>query len=198
VQAIRSTTISILAVGLLAGSVGTAVAQDDAALPTDEIIYVTGEMTTPPEEFIDPEDAKVEDVTGGFRFENAITWDVGLEFTDPRLTGKWRILQNGIKGPIDGGEAMVMPSTFQLVGDLCEWVGEGVLLSADLFDDAGEFQEELIGTQFNSFTGLGDCDGLEAYLITSFHGGQQPPTVEGLIFPSAIPASPVPASEYTP
>ena len=39
---------------------------------------------------------------------------------------------------------------------------------------------------------------LTAYLITSFHGGQQPPTVEGLIFPSAIPAMPVSAAEYTP
>ena len=197
-QTLRITTSSILALGLLAGSVAGVAAQDDPALPTDEIIYVTGETTTPPEDFTGPEDAKVEDVAGGFRFENAITWDVGLEFTDPRLSGKWRILQNGVKGPIDGGEAMIMPSTFQLVGDLCEWVGEGVLLSADLFDDAGEFQEELIGTQFNSFTGLGDCDGLTAYLITSFHGGQQPPTVEGLIFPSDIPAMPVPASDYTP
>jgi len=197
-QTLRTITTSILAIGLLAGSAVGVAAQDDAALPTDEIIYVTGEMTTPPEDFTGPEDTKVEDVAGGFRFENAITWDVGLEFTDPRLSGKWRILQNGVKGPIDGGEAMIMTSTFQLVGDLCEWVGEGVLLSADLFDDAGEFQEELIGTQYNSFTGLGDCDGLTAYLITSFHGGQQPPTVEGLIFPSDIPAMPMPASDYTP
>ena len=197
-KGLKTTTVSILAVGLLAGSTGGIAAQDDAALATDEIIYVTGEMSSPPEDFKGPDDAKVEDVAGGFRFENAITWDVGLEFTDPRLSGKLRIVQNGIKGPIDGGEAMIMPSTFQLVGDLCEWVGEGVLLSADLLDDAGEFKEELIGTQFNSFTGLGDCDGLTAYLITSFHGGQQPPTVEGLIFPSDIPGMPMPAADYTP
>jgi hypothetical protein len=197
-KGLKTTTSSVLAIGLLAVSFSAALAQDDAAYPTDEIIYVTGEMSSPPEDFKGPEDAKVEDVMGGFRFENAITWDVGLEFTDPRLTGKLRIVQNGIMGPIDGGEALVMPSTFHMVGDLCEWVGEGVLLSADLLDDAGEFQEELIGTEFYSMAGQGDCAGLTAYLITSFHGGQQPPSVEGLIFPSDIPAMPVPASDYTP
>jgi len=198
VNGLKTTTISILALGLLAGSAVGVVAQDEAAFPTDEIIYVTGEMSSPPEDFKGPEDTKVEDVAGGFRFENAITWDVGLEFTDPRLSGKLRVVQNGIKGPIDGGDALIMPSTFHMVGDLCEWAGEGVLLSADLLDEAGEFQEELIGTEFYSMAGQGDCDGLTAYLITSFHGGQQPPTVEGLIFPSAIPAMPVPATDYTP
>ena len=96
VRAIRTTTISILAVGLLGGSTIGVAAQDDAAFPTDEIIYVTGEMSSPPEDFKGADDAKVEDVVGGFRFENAITWDVGLEFTDPRLSGKLRIVQNGI------------------------------------------------------------------------------------------------------
>jgi len=186
-----------IAVGLLATSFGAAAAQD-ATLPTDEIIYVTGEVTEGPSEWRGPDETKVRDVTGGFEFAEAITWGVGLDFSDPRLSGKLHIVQNGLQGEFEGGGvALIMPSTFHLVGDLCEWEGDGYALSADIFE-GDEFVEEYIGIEPYRLFGQGDCAGLTAYLLTVFNGGEGMPVVEGLIFPDEIPALPVPASQYTP
>ena len=143
VRAIKTTTISILALGLLAGSAVGVAAQS---------AVVTGSIASGDDCEMTPEGAEF--CTGG-RFE----------FDDPRLTGDYEKTQTFVMAPdIDG--AFRATEDFRVTNDEGAWSGRFVIGS--FFQD-----DELVSGRNNwLLTGEGAYEGLTAWVYTSPYGGK--------------------------
>jgi hypothetical protein len=173
VRAIKTTTISILAVGLLAGSAVGVAAQDEASM---EAAAVTGRATfVQSEPLVEPEFSETPD--GVFVGDGMVVvhiWDTD----DPRLDGEatrtvnFRFdtdFTNGIES-----EAMV------LTNDGGSWVGDGRGYNA-----AGD------GSGFVALQGRDGYDGLTAFIAHGPNTGTYW-ELEGIIFPAERPEFPEP------
>jgi hypothetical protein len=156
VRAIKSSVISILAIGLLAGSAVGVAAQDEAADPMAPSTF-TGEFTGTAEDSTDP-------ATG---LEVSVS---AWEATDPRASGTWTgtedaavldgddgqrfsVGREAVRLANDGGAwvgtrrwflALSLPDGPLSVGAITELVGEGGYegLSLFMFDTAGTNLED--------------------------------------------------------
>jgi hypothetical protein len=171
VRAIKTTTISILAVGLLAGSAVGVTAQDE---PSVEATEVTGQVTFgQPIAMPDP----VETPDGIVVREGVAapqTWDT----SDPRLTGEGTYTVN-VTGIPDC--CAIQAEAYELSNDGGSWVGDGRSISPE----SGRHG-------FVALSGRDGYEGLTAYAVTEVAADGSGWDITGMIFPSEMPEIPEP------
>jgi len=172
VRAIKTTTISILAVGLLAGSAVGVAAQP----PEGEAAYVTGTVTI-----------------GGGECTEGEEWNecpLSLDASDPRLSGEGSVRNSGMPMQSDDEFVVLVDMSLRVANDEGAWTGGGLLYALPTNEDAVGVDEPTW-----VLSGEGAYDGLTAVLRAdlgpdgSFAGvivGAEPP---------AAPAVPEPPAE---
>ena len=188
-RAIKTTTISILALGLLAGSAVGVAAQDEAAadMPTGPATFSgTYEVQWPPvveltETFVDGVEQYRDEVLAG-----------SLETTDPRLTGSVLQAQNTDVHNVSGRDQTVVPRSvnWRIENEGGAWTGQGYELhgwGSDAPHDGVPF-----GVTVLMLTGEGDYEGLSAYLMVDISTWSEDtlPIVDGAVFPGEAPPFP--------
>ena len=183
VRSIKTTTISILALGLLAGSAVGVAAQDEEAAAG--VTSVTGSIFGG--EGLDVETTETE-YPNGFYAVDGFTWRNDWVSSDERLTGDVTGVTNWVVGP-DGFDAwgtggqpdIIASQVLELTNDGGSWLGEGVSFGSTDLD---------ISRDMFALVGQGGYEGLTAYVILEVPPG--PPTFSGIIFPAAMPEAPEP------
>jgi hypothetical protein len=160
---LRTTTISILAIGLLAGSAVGVAAQDEEADPLAPA-SVTGSISGN------------SDTSGSVTRDAGVTITEGVGFrqtwvaSDPRLSGS--VVYTGNWHGYDGtGGMSVQATSVVLVNDDGRWSGAGTALSAGDFD-----MDTMI------LRGEGAYEGLTAYVMQDW-GGRRPSRLHGSDLP---------------
>ena len=173
---LRSTTISILAVGLLVGSAVGVGAQDEAADPTAPNWFTWQSVGDGPPEFS-------EDPATGLP---VIT--VQVEATDERASGTYTNLENFAQSE-DDERYRVGSTSLRLVNDGGEWVGTQRFIAGAT---AGPNGNDVNGS-FVEMTGEGGYEGLTLFVFSVFEGLDGPPVRMGFIVPTdVIPTMPEP------
>lgn len=163
---LRITTISILVVGLLAGSAVVVVAQGDGS--ASEASYFTWDTAGPPEFSEDP-------VTG----LPAVT--VAIEATDQRAAGTATNIEDGGQVEDDDWSYNVKISSVRLVNDGGSWVGTSRGVNAFDQSEASDGGRAWL----SEYTGEGGYQGLTMYTFR-LGTGDQPPASVGFIVPSDV------------
>jgi len=168
VRAIKSTTISILAVGLLAGSAVGVAAQDSGAMVTGTVEYAEGTY------FDTGSDGAVTSSSPGVIFS----------MSDPRLSGTAEITTYGVQAMGGDGfiEAGFGTDVITLQNDDGAWSGVGT--SALVLDEQGPSVMEATW----HLTGEGAYDGLSAYLGAVFQAEVTGVIVQGTSATMELPA----------
>jgi hypothetical protein len=181
VRAIKTTTISILALGLVAGSAVGVAAQDDET--------AAGAVSFTGTAFGVPGGPDVEttetDLGNGFIALDGFTYRNTWESSDERLTGDLTGVVNQVVNPsasaTGGLPDIIMSIAIELTNDGGSWLGEGTGFgSTDL-----DFVKEMY-----TLVGQGGYEGLTAYVIAETTGRE--PALSGIIFPTAMPEAPEP------
>ena len=167
-RAIKTTTISILAVGLLAGSAVGVAAQDESAGASN----LTGTI------------ASGSDVSQGTRTEVEglvlTSGVVGLgrwDAPDERLSGDATYTGNWLYDERE--RTSIRSATYELSNDGGSWLGEATALATPSLD-----------TDTVLFTGRGGYEGLTAYVLIDW---SRPATeFTGVVFPAPMPETPEP------
>ena len=171
-RTIKTTTSSILALGLLAGSAVGVAAQDEAGM---EPVAVTGRATFVEGELVEPEFSETPD--GNFAGNGLVVvhiWDTD----DPRLNGE---ATRTVNFRTDSNFTTVIESeAMVLTNDGGSWVGDGWGYGA-----AGD------GGGISALSGRGGYEGLTAIVAHGPNAGTGW-TLEGIIFPSERPEVPEP------
>ena len=187
-RAIKTTTISILALGLLAGSTLGVAAQDEAAddMPAGPVTFSgTFEGTWPPVDegtftFADGLELVRDEVLAG-----------SVETTDPRLTGSVLQAQNTDIHSVSGRDQFVAPRSVSwlIENDGGAWTGQGYELHGWGADDP---HQEPHGATVLMLSGEGDYEGLSAYLMVDWSTWSEDtlPTVDGAVFLGEAPPFP--------
>ena len=171
-RTIRTTTISILAVGLLAGSTVGVAAQDEAStLPAE----VTGRATFVEGLLVEPVMSETpEGIQVGDGLVTVHTWDTN----DSRLNGDvTRTVNFRFDSDFTNG---IESSVMELTNDGGSWVG----------DERG-YGTPSGGGGFSALSGRGGYEGLTAYLVRGPNEGDGW-DLKGIIFPSEGPPVPEP------
>jgi hypothetical protein len=188
VRAIKTTTISILALGLLSGSTVVVAAQDEEAvdMPTGPATFSgTYEGSWPPvveltETIVDGVEQYRDEVLAG-----------SIETTDPRLTGSVLNAQNTDVHRVSGRDQYVAPRAvnYRIENEGGAWTGQGYELHGWGADDP---HQEPGGATVLMLTGEGDYEGLSAYLLVDWSTWSETtlPTVDGAVFPGEAPPFP--------
>jgi hypothetical protein len=178
VQKIRTTTISILALGLLAGSAIGVAAQDE---PITEAIEVTGRA-------VQGKDLVVYDMVempgnnlGGNGFVSEQVWNT----SDPRLNGTFTRTANW-RFDMDTGTA-IDAGAFELTNDGGSWVGSGRFYAFDALENAR-------GAALVALDGRDGYEGLSAHVVFESVAEVNAPVrdLKGVIFPTVLPEVPEP------
>ena len=178
---VKTTTISILAIGLLAGSAAGVAAQDEEATTSS----FTGRSS-----FVE----LISEGTWGVPLPNGLDEaanNVGLhrwESSDPRLTGDAIVANTALIDP-DKGNVLTV-STYELTNDGGSWLGEHTAFGSDevLVPDVGNTGSIIL-------VGRDGYDGLTAYIVITFDRAANA-EFSGVIFPAAMPPFPeLPAAE---
>jgi hypothetical protein len=174
-RTIKTTTISILALGLLAGSAVGVAAQDEEAAA--EVTSFTGTLN-----FVD-----VLRESTDTELPNGLTESVGftvlnsLESSDPRFSGDHVVVVNTVADPDTFGAGRpdwLLETSHVVTNDGGSWHGEGSAFdSTDL---------DLDIPMVVTFVGQDGYEGLTAYAVI------EDPTMSGVIFPTAMPEMPEP------
>jgi hypothetical protein len=167
---IKTTTISILAVGLLAGSAVGVAAQDDAAVA--EVTSFTGERTTQQDQVVEGTSS----ASGGLDEVTGSVYVGSLVASDPRLTGTYTSTDNYI---VDTTEMLddfsnfnvVSASTWELTNDGGSWIVE--------VTSFGNIEAD-VNAGWLEFTGQGGYEGLSAYAVADWRDS---PQFVGTVFP---------------
>ena len=185
-RAIKTTTISILAVGLLAGSAVGVAAQDDESTEPSTPAIVTGGMVDWGEGSYEEEtETEVDGVRQrrGLRFEGA-----RFEMDDPRLTGD--VSYEGIQhGRMDGETEVVLFATdWRIENEDGSW--SSTCPSLQVMDPTADpsTADPLIYSCL--YTGAGAYEGLSAYLVKELFAGELPYPIKGLVFEGDLPPMP--------
>ena len=186
VRAIKSSIISILAIGLLAGSVvGVAAQEEEAAAEPGTPTKVAGTID---QEAVDLVQPPTETVVGSVsEIRGAIVGGLRFEMDDPRLTGTVTNVANHDRH-IKKSEAInIMPSALglRIENEAGSWSGQGTGVS---HRGATIPQDEAFSLDTYLLTGAGAYEGLSAYLVVD--GTEDPVTVEGVIFAGGMPPAP--------
>ena len=187
-RAIKTSVISILAIGLLASSAVGVAAQDEeaAGVPTGPASFSgTYEGTWPPlnegtNTFVD----------GLELFRDQVFAD-SIETTDPRLTGSVLQAQNTDVHDVSGRDQFVAPRSvnWRIENEGGAWTGQGYELHGWGADDP---HQEAFGVTVLMLTGEGDYEGLSAYLMVDWSTWSEDtlPTVDGAVYPGEAPPFP--------
>ena len=188
-KGLRITLISILAVGLLAGStVGVAAQDDEAAAEPTTPVQVTGSV-----EVGGSTDYGIVDVTWdderGVEERRGGYWDDPIEMDEPRLSGQLRSMLNmdTYGGPVLGGDGSVVSASTELVNDDGTWTGT-LRGYAYPHSSDGFPQRDMIW--HIELTGTGAYEGLSALLYAHGPISRQVLEVEGFVFPGVLPEYP--------
>ena len=130
-RAIKTTTISILALGLLAGSaVGVAAQDDEAAAEPSTPAKVAGMIDTSGTAPV--QEPTVTEVDGGLEVRGAITEGDQFEMDDPRLTGTVTKVDNVDVHDVVNDEGVVVAGSLALRLDngAGSWSGQGTNISS--------------------------------------------------------------------
>ena len=178
-RALKTTTISVLAIGLLAGSAVGVAAQEEADGPMAPN-WFTWEFVVdgPPEFSTDP-------ATG----LPVIT--VQVEATDERASGALTNLEDFAQSEDD--ERYRVGSTSQrLANDGGTWVGTSRFVAGATAGPSGND----VNGNFTELVGEGGYEGLTMYVFGLFEGLDELPVMRGFIVPTdLIPAMPEPPAE---
>jgi len=190
VRAIRTSVITILAIGLVAGSTVSVAAQEEeaAAEPTTPA-KVTGTIQSGGDVVQEPTEAVVD---GVLEVRGFVLVGDALEMDDPRLTGSISVTFNADVHKVSDFEEIVLQTVdMRIDNDDGSWTGQGTQLE---HNGAEIPEDEMINLQTLPMTGAGAYEGLSAYLFVDFSEG--PPTVEGAIYEGELPPFPeLPAPE---
>lgn len=188
-RTIDTTTISILAIGLLAGSTVGVAAQDEAAAAEPITpVQVTGAI-----ELGGSADYGIVDVTWdderGVEERRGGYWDDPIETDEPRLSGQLRSVLNmdTFGGPVLGGDGSVVTARTELVNDEGTWTGTLRGYSYP-HSSAGFPQRDLIW--HIELTGTGTYEGLSALLYAHGPISTLSLEVDGFVFPGVLPEYP--------
>jgi hypothetical protein len=170
VKGLRTTLISILAIGLLAGS--TVTAEDDA--DPMAAASVTGTLSTwkgtaPGEEG---------SADGSFTLTGA-GWMTTWEATDPRLSGTAEVIANYKDNPF--ARAEIGAGIVSLENEGGRWEGRATTLSGEILGQADTIV----------MRGQGGYEGLTAYILVD----EVKRTFKGMVFPGEMPPFPEPPAE---
>jgi hypothetical protein len=179
----KTTTVSILALGLLAGSAVGVAAQDEET-PTEPSTpaIVTGTQLGVGEPVQESVDTVVDGVSQG---RGSVMAGDQFEADDPRLTGSFSMAVNGDSRTIGDTAVYLISPSMRIENDEGAWSGQCDLL---VIADGGPDPFACL------FSGEGAYDGLSAYLV--FENPEQPPNpFKGLIFEGPLPPMPEPPVE---
>ncbi len=171
-RAVKTTTIYILALGLLAGSAVGVAAQDEASM---EPVEVTGRATFVEGELVEPAFSETQD--GIFAGDGLVVVHI-WETDDPRLDGE---ATRTVNFRTDSSFSNVIESeAMVLTNDGGSWVGDG-----------WGYYAEGDGGGYSALSGRGGYEGLTAIVVHGPTAGTGW-TLEGIIFPSERPEVPEP------
>ena len=182
-KGLRTTTISILALGLLAGSAVGVAAQDEAEVPTGAS-YFTGTIGAS-----DVTGEPTEAVVDGVLEVRGLMREGPIEATDPRLTGSLsRVLDFDVHSVGDLEDVVLFSAPHRIENDAGSWSGTGtgvIHAGADLS------AEEELDFYTVVLTGEGAYEGLSAFLLADF-APEVGADIKGAVFPGEMP-EPLPA-----
>ena len=178
-RTIKTTTISILAIGLLAGSAVGVAAQDEEAAGATSFTG-TGIGGEPIE--VEMTEA---DLGNGFTAVDGFTYRNAWEASDERISGDVIGVVNRIVDPSSSVPGtlpdVIMSLAIELTNDGGSWLGEGRGFASS---DLGVVKE------LYTLVGQGGYEGLTAYAIIESTGPET--TLSGIILPTALPDMPEP------
>ena len=154
-RGIKTISISILTIGLLAGSAVGVAAQDEAATDASTPVYVTATVGEPA------------DFVSGTYSDDAMQGeqlvDIPVDASDPRLSGLLDIVMNGTSdGSPDDLLAQLQSHAWRLENDGGAWVGTGPSVQLIGSDGPLMFQEAVL------LVGEGGYDGLAAFVTVDY------------------------------
>jgi hypothetical protein len=176
VKGLKPSVISMLAVGLVAGSAVGVAAQEE---PSKEAASVTGRAA-----WFGEVSAGTQTSSDGIVAVEDVVHNHIWSASDPRLSGEVTYTGNWyfVPDPYIG----IQSGTYELTNDEGSWLG-----------DATAYGSEALGVDADVvvFTGRGGYEGLTAYVVLDW-GSQDVSgeNIQGVIFPSAMPPVPEPYS----
>jgi len=175
---LKTTTISILAIGLLAGSTVGVAAQDEAVTDLGSPVYFTwtaGEPASAIEGTFD-EDA------GELRGAGAE--GIPVEASDPRVSGLAYVLENGNREIGADTTAILESRSYRIVNDAGAWTGSSTFVQAG---DPSVDGPPTIVRETGVLIGEGAYEGLIAFMTGDYREGSGG---EGVIYGIAVPPVP--------
>ena len=189
-RVIKTTTISVLTIGLLAGSAVGVAAQDEEAAAEDPTgaSYFTGQLDTEGGEVTaEPVETIVDGILEG---RGVVIENEAIETSDPRVTGSLsRVLNANIHNVGEFEQVLFETNAWRIENDGGAWSGQG---SALIHGAAGLADDERTDFDTVVLTGEGGYDGLTAYILADWT--EDPPVIEGAVFPGEAPPFPEMAS----
>jgi len=174
-RAIKTTVISILAIGLLAGSAVGVAAQDEEA--ADGATSFTG-TSIEKDYILDPPPVPTPDgMDVGTEWVILLSWKT----SDARLTGEATATTNWVIDGSDDGFTYLGAHTYELSNDGGSWLGSGTTLSSS----------ELGSTGNAVLVGRDGYDGLTALIVFDINEDGSS-DMSGTIIPIAMPEAPEP------
>ena len=184
-RATKTSVISILAIGLLAGSaVGVAAQDEEAAAEPSTPAKVTGTIDAAASDLVQEPTETV--VDGTLEVRDGVFAGDRFEMDDPRLTGTATAAFNIDVHKVSDFEDVVAGSfALRLENEAGSWSGQGT----SVFHGGATIPEdEAFQLDTWLLTGAGAYEGLSAYLVVD--GTEDPPTVEGVILAGEMPPFP--------
>jgi len=184
-RATKTTVISIIAIGLLAGSsVAVAAQEEEAAAEPSTPAKVTGTINTETGDLVEEPTETV--VDGMLEVRDGAFTGERFEMDDARLSGTGTVAFNVDVHPVNDFEDVVLEVVdFRIDNDDGSWAGRGTMF---VHNGAEIPEEEAINLMTLPLTGSGAYEGLSAYLIID--GSEDQPIVEGVIYAGEMPPFP--------
>lgn len=187
-RTVKTTTISILALGLLAGSAAGVLAQDDETT-TDAPVgpsFFTGELIS---EFEPTVFGSNTEVNGRLEGRGVLFEGDAIEVSDPRVSGS--LTRAGNANVHEGiGDSVVISfqaDAWRIENEAGTWSGQGTGLLRSGPDGPGG--EDAVEISTVVLTGEGGYEGHTLYLIVDWTA-EQAPAVEGAVFVGDAPPMP--------
>jgi len=181
VRAIKTSIISILAIGLLAGSaVGVAAQEEEAAADLSTPVYVTWTAGEPASVI----DGVFDEDAGELR--GLVIQAAPVEASDPRLSGLAYFVINGNRENNADGSGTLESRSWRIVNDGGAWTGTSTYVVAG---DPSVDGPPAINHESGLFIGEGGYEGLVAFSTADYLEGEGNQG-EAVIFELSVPPVP--------